>query len=154
MTFAYCRVCRSNHNNGKGHKYQKKHKLALEKTLLKQAQIVSEYKLLSTNENMPPTTENTITWCIFCDSEVNNVGTPIACYGMVHHLATKDHKKHVLEFFKDMGASNKEDRTKYLIQRGEFNQVCCMKAIISYCMFAYSPALFHCIFLSHYPYCT
>jgi hypothetical protein len=120
-TYTYCRVCRHNHNHGKKHRYQTKHKVALEKTLNKEAAKVQEYRYYINNVTLSASEETANSWCMFCDKEIPKESNRIACFATLQHFATKDHKRRVIEFLKEMGCAS-DNRTKYLLTKGEFHK--------------------------------
>lgn len=68
--FTFCRVCRINHDKGKGHKYGVKHKQYTAEFLSKARTKTQEIRS-SLKEVAPLQDGGTKFWCSFCELEVD-----------------------------------------------------------------------------------
>ena len=71
--FAFCRVCRQNQNQGKGHKYAVKHKQHLSQLLSKARKKIEEIRFFI--EEVSPLQDEGRScnkyWCHFCEQDID-----------------------------------------------------------------------------------
>ncbi|CAM6118783.1 unnamed protein product [Calypogeia fissa] len=105
--FEFCRVCRQNHNQGRGHRYSNKHKQSLELLqgkMLKKIQEIRQYV-----KNVVPVTDRAQAqdrnkfWCRFCEQEVIEKDSSFVSAQAIKHLASLDHVKNVNSFWTENG---------------------------------------------------
>ncbi|KAF9602248.1 hypothetical protein IFM89_025958 [Coptis chinensis] len=84
--YEFCKVCKLNHNQGRGHIYFPAHKKSLSLFLSNFLVKISNLKAFLENRF----------WCVFCDEDV--LDTSFVCENGIRHLASAEHVKKVKEF--------------------------------------------------------
>ncbi|XP_052175244.1 TITAN-like protein isoform X2 [Diospyros lotus] len=110
--FAFCEVCRLNHNQGRGHKYFPNHVKSLSPFLSRFQSKLSDVRFFLKNPS-PLRAEHASRnrlWCVFCDFDVDEVGSSFACSNAISHLASEDHLKNLKSFlWKNGGGMDQVD---------------------------------------------
>ncbi|KAL3824952.1 hypothetical protein ACJIZ3_020981 [Penstemon smallii] len=98
--FEFCEVCRLNHNQGRRHIYFPKHKTSLSTLLTRFQSKLSDVKLfLKTPIPLRPEhADKKCIWCIFCNCDIIELGSPFSCGNAIQHLASGEHWKRVKGF--------------------------------------------------------
>ncbi|XAR67892.1 hypothetical protein NMG60_11002828 [Bertholletia excelsa] len=98
--FEFCKVCRLNHDQGRRHKYFPNHAKSLSSFLSRFQQKLSDVRFFLKNPSplRPEHASRNRLWCVFCDSDIDGVGSSFACENAIHHLASVDHLKNLKSF--------------------------------------------------------
>ncbi|EDO39365.1 predicted protein [Nematostella vectensis] len=125
--FAFCILCRKNHNQGRKHVYSRKHKTNLDRILNKFAKKIDEVREYLSK----PAVENgelepgAHFWCHFCARDVSkhvtNREVSITYGGVFEHLASEEHIKKLHKFFREHGA-DKDLKSKFTIEKEKFER--------------------------------
>ncbi|XP_048588321.1 centrosomal AT-AC splicing factor isoform X2 [Nematostella vectensis] len=125
--FAFCILCRKNHNQGRKHVYSRKHKTNLDRVLNKFAKKIDEVREYLSK----PAVENgelepgAHFWCHFCARDVSkhvtNREVSITYGGVFEHLASEEHIKKLHKFFREHGA-DKDLKSKFTIEKEKFER--------------------------------
>jgi len=114
--FMFCRVCRQNHDKGKGHKYGVKHKQNLAEFLSKARKKIENVRLHLTEavrlQDEERRRENF--WCSFCDQDIDERGSLYVRESAIRHLGSSPHITSVKSFWVEQGADAAE-RNRYII---------------------------------------
>ncbi|KAG6548422.1 hypothetical protein Mapa_009909 [Marchantia paleacea] len=105
MQYQFCRVCRQNHNQGKGHRFSTKHKLRVEALLKKFQKNIQEVKFFLKNAMRlrDDFGNRSKFWCNFCEQETSEDKSEFACAETIRHLASKAHVEAVKSFWFENG---------------------------------------------------
>ncbi|KAL3512443.1 hypothetical protein ACH5RR_025160 [Cinchona calisaya] len=99
--FEYCKVCKLNHNKGRRHIYFPNHKKALSSFLSRfQFKIKNDVAFYLKNP-IPLRPEHASLnrlWCVFCDLDILESGSSVACGNAIAHLGSAEHLKEVKSF--------------------------------------------------------
>ncbi|XP_031558968.1 coiled-coil domain-containing protein 84-like [Actinia tenebrosa] len=123
--FAFCVLCRKNHDQGRKHIYSKKHKKALENVLLKFGKKVDEVRKYLHNPSVQDgeLEPGAKFWCHFCGEDVNKHVTDrrvsITYGGVFEHFASKNHHKKLHSFWREHGAE-KEKKSAFLVTNEQY----------------------------------
>uniref|UniRef100_A0A2P2JTL1 TITAN-like protein isoform X1 n=1 Tax=Rhizophora mucronata TaxID=61149 RepID=A0A2P2JTL1_RHIMU len=98
--FEFCKVCNLNHDQGHRHKYFPSHNKALSAFLSRFQSKLSEVRFFLKNPIVlrPEHASRNRLWCVFCDADVDELGSSFACGNAIHHLASLDHLKKLKHF--------------------------------------------------------
>ncbi|XP_057465645.1 TITAN-like protein isoform X2 [Actinidia eriantha] len=98
--FEFCKVCRLSHDQGRRHKYFPNHAKSLSSFLSRFQTKLSDLKFFLRNPSLlrPEHASRNRLWCVFCDSDVDEVGSSFACGNAINHLASADHLKNLKSF--------------------------------------------------------
>ncbi|XP_050223885.1 TITAN-like protein isoform X2 [Mercurialis annua] len=98
--FEFCKVCKHNHDEGQRHKYFPKHKKFLSAYLSRFQNKLADVKFFLKNPSLlrPEHSSTYRFWCVFCDTDVNEIGSSFACANAINHLASDDHWKNLKHF--------------------------------------------------------
>lgn len=82
MQYQFCRVCRHNHNQGKGHRLSTKHKLRVDALLKKFQKNIQEVKFFLKNAMRlrGDFGNRSKFWCNFCEQETSEDKSEFAWY--------------------------------------------------------------------------
>merc|ERR1711962_200366 len=113
--YAYCEICRINHDRKRKHVYSKKHKEKVNTLLDKFAKRIKEIRLFLQNpvveEGEPQSTKKTF-WCQFCRSEypkhVTDKTKTIMYGGVLEHLSCYAHSDALETFWFENGVKEKD----------------------------------------------
>jgi hypothetical protein len=118
--FEFCRVCRQNHNQGRGHRYSNKHKQCLERIQKKMLQKVQEIR--RSVQNGTPVMKTAALakfWCDFCEQEVVENSSPsFAGAEAAKHLASSTHIRNVKALWETNG-EDFEKQSLYILEEKE-----------------------------------
>ncbi|BBM97932.1 hypothetical protein MPTK1_1g09560 [Marchantia polymorpha subsp. ruderalis] len=105
MQYQFCRVCRHNHNQGKGHRLSTKHKLRVDALLKKFQKNIQEVKFFLKNAMRlrGDFGNRSKFWCNFCEQETSEDKSEFACAETIRHLASKTHVEAVKRFWFENG---------------------------------------------------
>ncbi|KAJ0112186.1 hypothetical protein Patl1_01220 [Pistacia atlantica] len=98
--FEFCKVCNRNHDEGQRHKYFPSHKKSLSNFLSKFKTKITEIRFFLKNPTIfcnEHAFRNRF-WCVFCDSDIDELGSSFACDNAINHLASADHLKKLKHF--------------------------------------------------------
>ncbi|PSR95944.1 TITAN-like protein [Actinidia chinensis var. chinensis] len=103
--FEFCKVCRLSHDQGRRHKYFPNHAKSLSSFLSRFQTKLSDLKFFLRNPSLlrPEHASRNRLWCVFCDSDVDEVGSSFACGNEINHLASADHLKNLKSFLWNYG---------------------------------------------------
>ncbi|KAL9262203.1 TITAN-like protein [Drosera capensis] len=98
--FEYCKMCRINYDNGRKHNYFHRHVNSLAAFLSRFQTKLSEIRSLVAdpmllNHDLAPRSRF---WCVFCDCDIDEVGSDIASCNGIRHLASEEHLKNWKSF--------------------------------------------------------
>uniref|UniRef100_A0A7N0VF46 TITAN-like protein n=1 Tax=Kalanchoe fedtschenkoi TaxID=63787 RepID=A0A7N0VF46_KALFE len=93
--FEFCKVCNRHHQDGKRHKYFPKHLTSLSSFLARFQSKLSDVCFFLKNPTvlLPQHASQNRLWCVFCDSDIDEIGSSFACSKAIRHLASDDHLK-------------------------------------------------------------
>ncbi|XVF49622.1 hypothetical protein PTKIN_Ptkin04bG0028200 [Pterospermum kingtungense] len=99
--FEFCKVCKLNHNQGPRHKYFPNHKNSLSAFLSRSQNKINDIRFFLKNPAVlqPEFADRNRFWCVFCDADVDELGSSFACENAINHLASTDHLKNLKNFF-------------------------------------------------------
>ncbi|KAF5743689.1 hypothetical protein HS088_TW08G00274 [Tripterygium wilfordii] len=98
--FEFCKVCRLNHDQGERHKYFPKHKSSLAAFLsrfqskLNDVRYFVKHPIVLASEHA---SRNRL-WCVFCDTDIDELGCSFACENAINHLGSGEHLKILKKF--------------------------------------------------------
>ncbi|XP_073145232.1 TITAN-like protein isoform X2 [Henckelia pumila] len=100
IQFQFCEVCKLNHNQGRRHIYFPNHKKSLRLFLTRfQSKFSGVSFFLKTPTLLRPEHAHTSRlWCVFCHSDLVQLGSPFACGDAIEHLASEEHCTRVKRF--------------------------------------------------------
>ncbi|XP_059444467.1 TITAN-like protein isoform X2 [Corylus avellana] len=95
--YEFCKVCNLNHNQGERHKYFPSHKSSLSNFLSRFHAKLSDIRFFLKNPSplRPELASRNRLWCVFCDFDIDELGSSFACYNAINHLASADHLKNL-----------------------------------------------------------
>ncbi|XP_018503654.2 TITAN-like protein [Pyrus x bretschneideri] len=98
--FEYCVVCKLNHDQGPSHKYTPSHTKSLSAFLTRFQAKLSDVRFFLKNPIplRPEHASRNRLWCVFCDSDVDELDSSFACGNAINHLANAEHLKHLKHF--------------------------------------------------------
>ncbi|KAM3752021.1 hypothetical protein ACB098_04G156800 [Castanea mollissima] len=98
--YEFCKVCNLNHDQGQRHKYFPSHKSSLSNFLSRFQTKLSDVRFFLKNPSplRPELASKNRFWCVFCDSDIDEIGSSFACYNAINHLASADHLKNLKHF--------------------------------------------------------
>ncbi|XP_057972292.1 TITAN-like protein isoform X7 [Malania oleifera] len=104
--FEFCEVCNLNHDQGRRHIYFPNHKKSLSSFLSRFSAKLSDVRFFLKNPNFlrPEHASRNRFWCVFCNRDVDELGSSFACSNAIKHLASSDHSKTLKHFFWKYGA--------------------------------------------------
>ncbi|XP_042949148.1 TITAN-like protein isoform X1 [Carya illinoinensis] len=115
--YEFCKVCNLNHDQGQRHKYFPSHKTSLSTFLSRFQSKLADVRFFLKNPCPLPSnlaSRNRL-WCVFCDSNIDELGCTFACYNAINHLASADHLKNLKHFlWKYGGAVDRLDAFRIL----------------------------------------
>ncbi|XP_028766185.1 TITAN-like protein isoform X2 [Neltuma alba] len=105
--FEFCKVCNLNHNQGLRHKYFPSHKKSLSNFLSRFRKKFSDISFFLKNPAIlrPEHASRNRFWCIFCDTDVDELTSSFACANAISHLASVNHLKNLKQFSWKYGGS-------------------------------------------------
>ncbi|KAB2020278.1 hypothetical protein ES319_D07G058000v1 [Gossypium barbadense] len=103
--FEFCKVCKLNHNQGPRHKYFPNHKTALSSFLCRFQNKINDVRFFLRNPNVfrPEHADRNRFWCVFCDTDVDELDSSFACENAINHLAGGHHLKNLKHFLWQYG---------------------------------------------------
>ncbi|TXG54372.1 hypothetical protein EZV62_019628 [Acer yangbiense] len=110
--FEYCKVCNRNHNEGQRHKYFPSHTKSLSNFLSRFQNKITDIRFFLKNPSIlrPEHASRNRFWCVFCDFDVDELGSSFVCNNAINHLASVDHFKKLKHFmWKYGGAMDRVD---------------------------------------------
>ncbi|XP_065873018.1 TITAN-like protein [Euphorbia lathyris] len=99
--FEFCKVCNLNHDQGPAHKYYPNHKKSLSAFLSRfRSKLLDIVFFLKNPSSLRPehASRNRF-WCVFCDADIDEIGSSFACANAILHLESDDHLKNLKHFF-------------------------------------------------------
>ncbi|GAB2289391.1 hypothetical protein Dimus_023700 [Dionaea muscipula] len=98
--FEFCKVCRINHDNGRRHNYFPSHTKALSSLFSRFHKKVADVRSFLKNPVLlrPEHASRHRLWCVFCDSDIDEVGSNISSNNAIRHLASEYHLKNLKHF--------------------------------------------------------
>ncbi|KAK9117562.1 hypothetical protein Sjap_016509 [Stephania japonica] len=98
--FEFCAVCKLNHDQGRGHKYLPSHTKSLTTFLSRFLQKLSDVRFFLKSPTLlrPEHASRNLLWCVFCDSDVQELDSLFACGNAIRHLASSEHLKNLKDF--------------------------------------------------------
>ncbi|KAM7471524.1 hypothetical protein LguiA_009707 [Lonicera macranthoides] len=104
--FEFCALCRLNHDQGRRHNFFPKHKKSLSSFLSRFQSKLSDIRYFLINPSLlrPEHASRNRLWCVFCDSDIDEVGSFFACANAINHLASVGHLKNLKGFLWKYGA--------------------------------------------------
>ncbi|PKI43362.1 hypothetical protein CRG98_036258 [Punica granatum] len=98
--FEFCTVCNLNHDQGQRHKYFPSHKKSLSACLSRFESKLADVRFFLRNPAAlrPEHASRNRFWCIFCDVDVEELGSSFACSNAINHLSSVDHLKSLKHF--------------------------------------------------------
>ncbi|XP_075504962.1 TITAN-like protein isoform X3 [Primulina tabacum] len=105
LQFQFCEVCKLNHNQGRRHIYFPNHKTSLRLLLARFQSRLSgvRFFLRTPTPVLPEHAQTSRLWCVFCDCDVVELGSPFACGNAIEHLASGEHCRRVKRFIGKYG---------------------------------------------------
>ncbi|WVZ65484.1 hypothetical protein U9M48_014837 [Paspalum notatum var. saurae] len=100
--FEYCEVCRYNHDQGRRHRYMRKHREELDAVVTRFRSKLSDLRralLHGAPSSQPPRPR---LWCPFCSVDLDSRS---ACGNAIYHLASGEHLKGVKDFLRKHGGA-------------------------------------------------
>lgn len=84
-SFAFCEVCKLNHDHGQRHKYFPSHKKSLSIVFSKLKAKLSDIRFFLKNPSTlrPEHASRNRLWCLFCDRDVDEIGSSLAWYDLL-----------------------------------------------------------------------
>uniref|UniRef100_A0A7N0SXC1 TITAN-like protein n=1 Tax=Kalanchoe fedtschenkoi TaxID=63787 RepID=A0A7N0SXC1_KALFE len=115
--FEFCKVCKRHHQDGNRHQYFPKHLTSLSSFLARFQSKLSDVRFFLSNPMvlLPQHASRNRLWCVFCDSDIDEIGSTFACSSAIRHLASADHLKSLKSF---CGKMEVWKRKCNLLQRG------------------------------------
>ncbi|PON72134.1 Coiled-coil domain-containing protein [Trema orientale] len=98
--FEFCKVCRLNHDQGQRHRYFPNHKKSLSIFFSRFQTKLADVRFFLKNPTLlrPEHASRNRLWCVFCDSDIDELGSSFACSNAINHLASKSHLKNLKHF--------------------------------------------------------
>ncbi|EEF51782.1 conserved hypothetical protein [Ricinus communis] len=98
--FEFCKVCNLNHDQGQRHKYFPNHKKSLSAFLSRFQNKLADIRFFLKNPSLlrPEHSYRNRLWCVFCDTDIIEIGSSFACANAINHLASADHLKNLKHF--------------------------------------------------------
>ncbi|XP_062169878.1 TITAN-like protein isoform X2 [Alnus glutinosa] len=98
--YEFCKVCNLNHDQGERHKYFPSHKNSVSTFLSRFQAKLSDVRFFLGNPSplRPELASRNRFWCVFCDFDIDELGSFFACYNAINHLASADHLKNLKHF--------------------------------------------------------
>ncbi|GMY15123.1 TITAN-like protein [Fagus crenata] len=98
--YEFCKVCNLNHDQGQRHKYFPSHKTSLSTFLSRFQSKLSDVCFFLKNPSplYSELASRNRFWCVFCDSDIDELDSSFACYNAINHLASADHLKNLKHF--------------------------------------------------------
>ncbi|KAK1572201.1 hypothetical protein Q3G72_029047 [Acer saccharum] len=105
--FEYCKVCNRNHNEGQRHKYFPSHTKSLSNFLSRFQNKITDIHFFWKNPSVlrPEHASRNSFWCVFCDFDVDKLGSSFVCNNAINHLASVDHFKKLKHFMWKYGGA-------------------------------------------------
>ncbi|KAI9079731.1 hypothetical protein K1719_038352 [Acacia pycnantha] len=105
--FEFCKVCNLNHNQALRHKYFPGHKKSLSSFLSRFRNKFSDISFFLKNPTIlrPEHASRNRFWCVFCDTDVDELTSSFACANAINHLASVNHLKNLKQFSWKYGGS-------------------------------------------------
>ncbi|GLJ16366.1 hypothetical protein SUGI_0277310 [Cryptomeria japonica] len=121
--FALCKICRLNHNKGKGHKYSLNHKKRLAEILSKFLKKIEDvvYFVKNPTPLHPQFQHRNNFWCVVCEEEIHEMHSFFACCNTIKHLTSTEHMECLRSFWVENGA-DVQKRDKYCISQQDFTK--------------------------------
>lgn len=121
--FEFCKICRFNHNQGKGHKYSSKHQQQLAFLLAKAHQKFKDVSFFRKNPSWLREEDRSRNkfWCHFCEEEVSEENSVFVCSNTIRHLASSSHLRNIKKFWFEQGA-DVDKRHLYVIGGEELSK--------------------------------
>ncbi|CAB4280501.1 unnamed protein product [Prunus armeniaca] len=98
--FEYCVVCKLNHDQGPSHKYIPSHTKSLSTFLSRFQDKLSDVRFFLKNPTplRPELASRNRLWCVFCDTDIDDLDSSFACGNAINHLASAEHLKNLKHF--------------------------------------------------------
>ncbi|GAB4860435.1 hypothetical protein Ancab_035594 [Ancistrocladus abbreviatus] len=93
--FEFCEVCKINHDQGRKHNYFPAHIKSLSSLFSRMHKKITDIRFSLKNPHQPP--RNRL-WCVFCDSDIDELGSTFSSGNAIRHLASEDHLKNLKHF--------------------------------------------------------
>ncbi|KAL3684285.1 hypothetical protein R1sor_002307 [Riccia sorocarpa] len=125
----FCRVCRQNHDQGKGHRFGTKHKQRLDALLKKIQKNVQEVRFFLKNAMLLKANSDSSSnkfWCHFCEQEIREESGRVACEQTIRHLASKQHFGAVKKFWFENGGDVSKQQVFFITDSdfGKWEEAC------------------------------
>ncbi|OMO71643.1 hypothetical protein COLO4_28132 [Corchorus olitorius] len=116
IEFEFCKVCKLNHNQGARHKYFPNHKKSLSAFLSRFQNKINDIRFFLKNPTIlrPEHADRNRFWCVFCDTDVDELDSTFSCENAINHLASAHHLKNLKHFLWQYGG-NMDHLDKYRI---------------------------------------
>lgn len=121
--FEFCKVCNLNQDQGRRHIYFPNHKRALSSFFTRFLRKISDVRFFLKNPTVlhPELASRNRFWCVFCESDIDELGSSFACSNAINHLASHEHLKNLKCFLKKHGG--RMDRVdSFIISEAEVNK--------------------------------
>lgn len=121
--FSFCKICRLNHNKGKGHKYSLNHKKRLAEVLSKFLKTIEDVVYFAKNPTLLQSKyqHRNNFWCVVCEEEIHETQSLVACCNTIKHLTSTGHMECLKSFWVENGADIQK-RDKYCISQQDFTK--------------------------------
>ncbi|XP_021804036.1 TITAN-like protein isoform X3 [Prunus avium] len=98
--FEYCVVCKLNHDQGPSHKYIPSHTKSLSTFLSRFQDKLTDVRFFLKNPTplRPELASRNRLWCVFCDTDIDELDSSFACSNAINHLASAEHLKNLKHF--------------------------------------------------------
>ncbi|XP_021286410.1 TITAN-like protein isoform X2 [Herrania umbratica] len=103
--FEFCKVCKLNHNQGPRHKYFPNHKNSVSAFLSRLQNKINDIRFFLKNPTIirPEHADRNRFWCVFCDTDVDELDSSFACENAINHLVSAHHLKNLKHFLWQYG---------------------------------------------------
>ncbi|XP_010250710.1 PREDICTED: TITAN-like protein isoform X2 [Nelumbo nucifera] len=98
--FEFCKVCNLNHDQGRRHIYFPNHIKSLSSYLSRFHKKLSDVRFFLKNPSLlrPEHAPRNRLWCVFCDSDIEELDSLFACGNAITHFASAEHLKNLNYF--------------------------------------------------------
>ncbi|KAK1377337.1 TITAN-like protein [Heracleum sosnowskyi] len=110
--YEFCKVCKLNHNLGRRHNFYPNHIKSLSSFLSRFQTKLSDVRFFLKNPSilLPEHAARNRLWCVFCDCDIDEIGSSFACSNAINHLASAEHLKRLKDLlWRYGGAMNRID---------------------------------------------
>lgn len=104
--FELCKVCRLNHNQGRGHRYSARHKQRLAPLLSKALHKIKDVSFFLNNPARLRESDRPLNafWCTFCEEKISEDSSVFVCSNTIRHLASSTHVETLKKYWYENGA--------------------------------------------------